>query len=131
MPSRVKITPPPLSTPILGHVDLSWAGFFTAMYELLSRQIPNVSVDNGDASISLVKGSAPTQLFLSPLTAGRTVTLPTIDIFNGMYFRFVRASTSTGAFNLSIGGLKNLATGTWCDVEYTESGWRITAYGSL
>lgn len=63
------------------------------------------------------------------LTADRTLTLTTAGMTTGSVIRFTR--TGTGAFNLIIGGLKNLATNTWCDVVFNGSAWVLTAYGSL
>lgn len=63
------------------------------------------------------------------LTAGRLITLTTAGIPSGWTARFTR--TGSGAFNLSIGGLKNLTTNTWCDVAYNGSAWVLTAAGSL
>lgn len=63
------------------------------------------------------------------LTAGRTLTLSSSGVSSGWTMRFTR--TGAGAFNLSIGGLKNLTTNTWCDVVYNGSAWVLTASGSL
>lgn len=75
--------------------------------------------------------SAPAQRHTGTLTADRTVTLATANAYNGMKARFTR--TGSGAFNLSIGGLKNLATNTWCEVTYDAVGtaWFLSAYGAL
>jgi hypothetical protein len=45
--------------------------------------------------------------------------------------RFVVFRTGSGAFNLIVGGLKNLATGQWCEVVYDGSAWQLAAFGSL
>ena len=39
--------------------------------------------------------------------------------------------TGSGAFNLSVGGLKNLATNSWAEVVYDGSAWYLAAYGTL
>lgn len=62
------------------------------------------------------------------LTADRTVTLAGGNA-NGQRARFVR--TGTDAFNLSIGGLKSLATGTWAEIAYDGSSWALIGAGSL
>lgn len=73
--------------------------------------------------------SAPVQIHTGTLTADRTVTLSTTNAVNGSRFRVTRKGS--GAFVLSVGGLKSLATNTWCDVEYDGAAWVLTAYGSL
>lgn len=72
---------------------------------------------------------APTQIHTGTLTADRLITLSTTNAVNGARFRVTRKGA--GSFNLSVGGLKNLATNTWCDVEYDGSAWVLTGYGSL
>lgn len=73
--------------------------------------------------------SAPNIRHTGTLTADRTVTLSTTDAYAGARARFTR--TGGGAFNLSIGGLKNLATNTWCEITYNGSAWYLSAYGAL
>lgn len=91
-----------------------------------------VSADKGDADATLTPGSSEqTAVWNTPLTTGRTATLATGTAWNGAKFRIVRTTAATGASNLSAGGLKNLAVGTWCDVEYNGSAWVLTAYGAL
>lgn len=73
--------------------------------------------------------SAPSQRHTGTLTADRTVTLATTNAYAGMRARFTR--TGAGAFNLSIGGLKNLATNTWCEITFDGTNWFLSAYGAL
>jgi hypothetical protein len=64
------------------------------------------------------------------LASDQTVTLSTTNAFAGMTARFIR--TGGGAFNWSVGGLKNLATNTWCEVTVNDSStWVLSAYGAL
>ncbi len=44
---------------------------------------------------------------------------------------FAGNGAGQGAFNLSFGGLKNLATNTWAEAVYSNSGWRLISYGTL
>lgn len=83
---------------------------------------------NADATVT---STAQTyQVFhTGTLTADRTMTLETAGMITGYVIRFTR--TGSGAFNLIIGGLKNLATNTWCDVMFNGSAWVLTAYGTL
>lgn len=73
---------------------------------------------------------APTIRQTTAITANRTVTL-TAGAPSGARARFVRDVAATGAFNWSIGGLKNLAAGTWCDIESDGTNWFLSAYGTL
>jgi hypothetical protein len=96
---------------------------------------PAVSADNGDAAATLQAGAnEQTQLWNTPLTADRAVTLATTSTPNGSKFRIVRGSGATGAHNLNVGTgpLKALGSAsTWVDVEYNGSAWIETASGSL
>ena len=97
-------------------------------------QIPYVYGNQGDADATLtVFSSFTTNLWQSPLTANRTVTLSTTGAVNGAKFRISRTAGATGAFtlNVGVGPMKALAAGQWCDVEYTGSAWALTAFGSL
>lgn len=73
--------------------------------------------------------SAPNQRHTGTLTANRAITLSTTNAYAGMKFRITR--TGTGAFNLSVGGLKNLTTNTWCEVTFDGTAWYLSAYGTL
>ena len=97
-------------------------------------QVPSTFEDWGDSDATLTPfTSFPTNLWQSPLTANRTVTLSTTGAVSGVKFRITRTPSSTGAFNLNVGSgpLKALTAGQWCDVEYTGSSWRVVAFGSL
>lgn len=61
------------------------------------------------------------------LTADRAITLS--GGFKGAKFRITRSAA--GAFNIDVGGVKNLAATEWCDVEYDGSSWVLTAFGNL
>lgn len=73
--------------------------------------------------------SAPEQKHTGTLTADRTITLSTTNAYAGARFRVTR--TGSGAYNLSVGGLKNLTTNTWAEVVYDGSAWYLAAYGAL
>lgn len=82
------------------------------------------------ASIDILATQSRLQVFhTGTLTADRAITLGTANAATGATIRITR--TGSGAFNLSVGGLKNLATGTWCEVVYNGSAWSLTAYGAL
>jgi hypothetical protein len=95
--------------------------------ELAPESCDVVSIDTG---YTLTPGtSGEIQKNTATLTADRLVTLATKTAAEGDYFKITRSGS--GAFNLSIGGLKNLATNTWCEVRYDGSAWYLAAYGAL
>jgi hypothetical protein len=99
----------------------SWVGM---------ASIPNMGTNGGDADATLTVGtSSLVKPYTSTLTATRTVTLSTTGAFDGATFRVFR--TGAGAFNLSVGGLKNLAQNQWADVMYDGASWILTGFGSL
>lgn len=96
--------------------------------------IPDLFVNWGDAGATLTVGSSfETNVWQSPLTADRTVTLSSTGAYRGAKFRITRTNGATGAFNLIVGSTgKNLAVGQWCDVQWDgSSSWLVTAYGTL
>jgi hypothetical protein len=83
-----------------------------------------------DAAFTLTTlTSAERQRHTGTLTANRLVTLSTTNAYSGSRFHVTR--TGAGAFNLEIGGLKNLAQNTWCEVVYDGAAWYLAAYGAL
>lgn len=98
------------------------------------NQIPYTYANVGDADITLTPYSSfTTNLYQSPITANRNVTLSTTGATSGIRFRVVRTAGATGAFSVNVGSgpLKALSSGQWCDVEYTGSTWMLVAFGSL
>jgi len=86
----------------------------------------------GDEDVTVnVTDNAETLRFNTALSTNRTVTLSATLAYNGAKFRVFRTAAATGASTLSVGGLKTLAVGQWCDVEHDGSAWRLTAFGSL
>jgi hypothetical protein len=63
------------------------------------------------------------------LTADRTIALSASNTYAGARFRVTR--TGGGAFNLSVGGLKPLATNTWAEVVHDGTAWTLAAFGTL
>ena len=94
-------------------------------------KIATISVDANGTFTFLPASSSPTQVLTAPITADRTVTLSTVSAKNGQTARFTRTAASTGAFNWSIGGLKNLAVSQWCEVGWDGSAWVLLQFGSL
>ena len=91
-----------------------------------------VSADRGDASVTIVPGvDASTQVFNTPLSTNRTITLSTTNAFTGATFKVVRQAAATGASTLSVGGLKTLAVGQWAIIEYGNGAWFLSSFGSL
>ena len=138
---------------IAGTSTIRLGGFFAiqfdtyqeALYFLSNRMYPatitytpplqynQVSADNGDADVTLYPNSSkPTQIFSTPLTTNRTVTLSTTNVNNGSMFRITRTGTATGAYNLVVGAsLKTLDVSRWCDVQYNGTAWMLVATGTL
>lgn len=86
----------------------------------------------GNASVTLTAGtSARNQLFNTPLTANRTITLSATALM-GDRFRITRTAAATGAFNLDVGGLKTLtAAGQWAVVIFDGAAWQLQMDGTL
>lgn len=84
-----------------------------------------------DANKTLTRTSDTVQVNNVPLTAARTVTLPT-DGRLGDEFSIVRTAAATGAFNLVVGATgKNLTVGQWADVYHNGTTWIVRRAGSL
>ena len=129
MPTREPIAQDISGFPMLSFVWERWFGLLRVM---LNNMVPSVGEDAGDADSTLTWGkSALTHIYSTALTQARTITLSSTGATNGARYRIVRTASSTGAFNLSVGGLKNLTAGQWCDVQFNGSIWILTAYGSL
>lgn len=83
-----------------------------------------------DADFTLTAGtSAELQRHTGALTADRVITLATAGAQVGDAFEIARSGS--GAFNLSVGELKDLVTGSWCRVVFDGSAWYVAAAGSL
>jgi len=107
-------------------------GVWRIYNNLFTGTMTLVSADRGDANVTIVAGTdSPTQIFSTPLTTNRTVTLSTLYVSAGLKFRVVRTAAATGASTLSVGGLKTLAVGQWADVEHNGTAWALMAFGSL
>ncbi len=92
----------------------------------------SVSADRGDASVTLTPDVSETvQLFATPLTQNRTVTVSTTGARNGQRFRIVR--TGLGNFTLAVDSLKTIPadTAAFVEVMFTGSRWILTGYGTL
>lgn len=108
--------------------------FDGASWRMVEPNTNVMSADNGDAAKTLtIRDSEDVQIWSTPLTTGRGVTLSTTGAFNGARFRIIRTASATGAFNLDVGSgpLKSLAAGQWCEVTHNGSAWVLTAFGSL
>ncbi len=136
MPSRFSPAPSrePIASDGVTTFDLypSWLKWFSQLWSVVDSLINSVGEDVGNYDTTLTVGtSAKTQIYNSPITEGLVVTLSTTNAFNGASFHIVRTAAATGAFNVSVGGLKNLAVGQWCDVEFNNSAWFLSRFGSL
>lgn len=99
------------------------------------RHRPNkISADKGDAAATLLAGrDERTQIWNTPLTADRAVTLSTNAPANGSEFHIIRTFLATGAFQLNVGTgpLIALGPGDWCKVAINGSAWILTEFGTL
>lgn len=92
--------------------------------------IPAIQTISTDAAATVSPSVTNTMVFhTGTLTANRTITLSTSGVATGSVIRIAR--TGSGAFTLSIGTLKSLATNTWCDAVFNGTAWQLTAYGAL
>jgi hypothetical protein len=97
--------------------------------------IKEISANNGDSNVTLnVFVDAEIESFDSALTANRTVTLTTNNVYEGARFKIVR--TGLGAFTLDVGGLKTIPAGTAAivEVQYSQqqfAAWRLVGYSPL
>jgi hypothetical protein len=86
---------------------------------------------NGDVAATLAAGtSTKTQIWNTPLTANRAVTLSaTGDVKDGDYFDIIRTAAATGAFSLNVGTGPLIALGPnqWCRVVWssTAAAWQL------
>ena len=95
-------------------------------------QIPYVYTNWTDSDATLTPfASYTTNIWKSPLTTNRTVTLVDTGVVSGVKFRCVRTAASTGVSVLDVGGLKSMDAGQWCEVEWDGTEWVLTAFGSL
>lgn len=91
-----------------------------------------MQTNSTDSAFTLTPDTSPEHtIFTAVMAAGRVVTLSTTGAIAGMKFKITRTAASTGAFNLDVGGLKNLAVSQWCEVTYNGSAWVLTSFGSL
>jgi hypothetical protein len=88
-----------------------------------------ISANIGDSNYILEVAGPDVIKANTPLTANRTITLP-VGI-RGSSFKVYRTTSATGAFNLDVGGVKNLAVGQWCEMMYGGAAWEVIAFGSL
>lgn len=85
---------------------------------------------DADASADILATQSRLQIFHTGiLTADRVLSLGTANAQTGSTIRVTR--TGAGAFNLSVAGLKNLATTEWCEVVYDGAAFALSAYGAL
>lgn len=130
----LSINPAPIREPFFrdGAIASPWVTWLTSVYKLLFSLRPSMSADNGDNDVTLIANeSALTQRFNTPLTTNRTITLSSVNAYEGAKFRVIRQAGATGGSTLSVGGLKTLSVSEWADVEYTGTEWILTGHGSL
>lgn len=92
-----------------------------------------MSADRGDTDVTLTRGDAPIQQFLTAITTNRTVTLPS-DGQKGDYFRVVYNTPSAGStFTLrtASGTLKSTINKASWDILHDGTQWRVIGSSTL
>lgn len=120
-----------MATPsaVMGGPGVSSGVDWEPIYDIVSLDTPGVQSTDTDYTLT-PRTNSLLHRNVATLTANRVVTLDTVAARDGDQFRVTR--TGAGAFNLSIGGLKNLVQNTWCEVTYIAAvGWVLTQYGAL
>lgn len=136
MPDFLKLEPAPGPERVIEDRDQmnlsrSWSQWFGKAFHFWNRLAPSVDyLANADATLYPGK-SAVTQICITPLTVSRVLTLSNDKVWNGARFLCVRTSASTGNYTISVGGLKTLSSGEWCEVEFDGSAWVITRSGVI
>lgn len=109
----------------------AWAGSQTFNAGLItSNQACTITGISTFAGATFTAPANPpcTYYLTAPLTANAIVTLTNGS--SAWEVTYVRAASSTGAFNWAIGSLKNLAPGTWVTLRWAGA-WLEIASGSL
>lgn len=120
-------------------VELDTATFTQKLYFVQNGNYADMShvavrgADRGDAAVTLYPNiDCPVQLFATALTEARAITLSTTSGFEGAEFTIIRTGGDTGGpWDLSVGGLKNLAQNTWAKVAYSNTSYTLVGYGTL
>lgn len=138
---------PPVGWTVNGGASAAFAGFsgpvhFSIKFILATLDVLIVLVSGRESGPNITTLATNANANITPwltyeqvihtgtLTADRTLTLVTTNAVAGKTkFRITR--TGSGAFNLIVGGLKNLVQNTWCDVVYNGSAFVLSAYGAL
>jgi hypothetical protein len=101
-----------------------------------SAPIARYSNDRGNVNTVLQNGESEIVVYNTPLTATRSITLPTSPDVND-YFIVNRRAAATGAFNLDVKTgattLKSLTSAsTWAQFVYSDNGgWQLVMAGTL
>lgn len=135
MTTFIRLEDPPLRETIDGKILVSvraWLAWFSRLINHLNSISPAIGQDIGDAGVTLTwNKSASTQVFDTPITAPRAVALSTTGAVNGAWFEIVRTAAATGASAVDVGGLKDLAAGQWCKVQFNGTAWFLSSFSSL
>jgi hypothetical protein len=105
-------------------------GGIVNLKDITVKRVRESFAAKGDTDATLKVGENDVyQYQTAALTADRTFTLSTTGALEGDKFHITR--TSSGAFALNVGGLKNLAPNEWCMVVFNGTVWILMAYGSI
>ena len=102
--------------------------------DVLSSNFPNMEQTSGDVDLSISKSSPETQVFNTPLTANRAVTILTTAnaISRGQEYHFIRTAAATGEFSITFPNGDSLATpSSWLTLKFNGATWFTKSKGSL
>lgn len=92
----------------------------------------DVSADVGNAALTMTPSTPSNVYYNTAITANRVVTLPVIP---GPPITVIRTAAATGAFTVSVGGLKLLDAGQWATVAHpggvNNPAWILVRYGTM
>jgi len=92
----------------------------------------DINNDVGDTDTALLPDSSKyTQIYTTPITANRVVTLSTVGAINTSAFRI--AQVASVAFTIDVGGLRFIPANTPAvvDVQFDGNAWVAVDYGIL
>ncbi len=116
---------------VSGVVPYNFGSSSVASVDLPPAEVATIATDESYTHLPWTMGH--NVLHTGTLTVDRTIALPTSGttqgVHNGQTLNFTRSGGGTG--RLSIGGLRSLATGDWCQVKRIGSSWVVIAYGGV
>jgi len=88
-------------------------------------------VDLADVSYVTTRATLINVVYNTPITSNRTVTCNTTNPMAGDVVKVTRSVNSTGAFSVTVAGIKALSASQWCTVIYTGTVWIVQESGAV